>query len=132
VYGYRGAWDGSASSDTMNVSPITIHPRNIWSLEEVRFNNEECCDYILRFCKKYFGGMNDEDALCLQQYVHNMTERHPGLVAFFMDSIRDQFNQQLKYPRESETLKWDKVFKYLKSYNFWTTVMDVSVVFFRL
>ena len=74
--------------------------------------------------------MNDEDALCLLQYVCNMTECHPGLVAFFMGSIRNQFNQQLKYSRESEMLTWDKVFKYLKSYNFWTTVMDVSGVFF--
>lgn len=96
----------------------------------MRFTNEEYCDYVSRFCKKYLGNMNDEDALCLQQYVHNMTERHPGLVAFFMGSIRNQFNQQLKYPRESETLTWDKIFKYLKSYNFWTTVMDVSGVFF--
>ena len=129
VYSYRGAWDGSASSGTMNVSPIIIHPQNTWSLEEVCFTNEEFNDYISRFCKKYLGNMNGNDILCLQQYVYNMTERHPGLVAFFMGNIRNQFKPQVKYPRESEMLTWDKVFKYLKSHDFWTTVMNVSRFF---
>ncbi|CAG8486135.1 104_t:CDS:2 [Paraglomus brasilianum] len=53
-----------------------------------------------------------------------MTECHPGLVAFFMGNIRNQFKPQVKYPRESEMLTWDKVFKYLKSHDFWTTVMN--------
>ncbi|CAG8482724.1 10489_t:CDS:2 [Acaulospora morrowiae] len=123
VYGYRGAWDGSASSGTMNVSPIKINSRNTWSLEEMCFTDEEYHDYVSRFCNKYLN-MNDDDALCLQQYVYNTTERHPGLVAFFMNNIKNHFSQQLKYPRERETLTWDKVFKYLKSYNFWDTVVD--------
>ncbi|CAG8487237.1 5415_t:CDS:2 [Ambispora leptoticha] len=77
VYGYQGAWDGSML--TMDVSPIAINLQNTWSLENVRFTDEEYNDYISCFCKKYFGNMKDDDALCLQQYVYNMTDRHPGL-----------------------------------------------------
>lgn len=78
------------SCSTMSVSPIIVSSQNAWSLQDVRFTDAECSDYILRFCKKYFGGMNQEDALCLEQYVRNMTKGHPGLVAFFMGSIRVQ------------------------------------------
>ena len=120
------------SCSTMSVSPIIVSSQNAWSLQDVRFTDAECSNYILRFCKKYFGGMNQEDALCLEQYVRNMTKGHPGLVAFFMGSIRNQFNQQLKYPKDRERLSWNKIFEYLKSYRFWATVMNVSVFLFRL
>ena len=91
MYGYGSAWD----------SPIIVSSKNTWSLQNVRFTDAECRDYISRFCEKYFKGMNNEDALCLEQYVLNLTEGHPGLVAYFMRRIQTQFQQELKYPENT-------------------------------
>jgi hypothetical protein len=85
---------------------------NTWGIEDVRFTENEYEDYFLRFCKTHLGKMKDEnDIRYLQEYVHNTTARHPGLVAFFMNHIKDHFSPQLKY---DDTLKFERIFLYLK------------------
>ena len=68
--------------------------------------------------------MNEKDVTYLQDYVYNTTARHPGLVAFFMNHIKDHFFPQLKY---DETLTFERIFLYLKSYVFMRAVNEVSV-----
>jgi hypothetical protein len=64
----------------------------------MRFTQDEYEDYFLHFCKTHLRKMKDEnDIKYLQEYVCNTTARHPGLVAFFMNHIRDHFSSQLKY-----------------------------------
>ncbi|CAB4446762.1 unnamed protein product [Rhizophagus irregularis] len=116
AYGYKGAWDLSSATYTINVSPFMILPENTWSIEDVRFTEEEYKDYFLRFCSTHLKNMEDEDDInYLQEYVCNTTACHPGLVAFFMNHIRDHFSRQLKY---DDTLKFDSIFLYLKSHGF--------------
>lgn len=114
VYGYRGAWDRS-SAHAMDVSPFYIAPSNTWGLEDVRFTDDEYDDYVSRFCNTHFGSMENDDTAALQEYVRNTTGRHPGLVAYFMNSIEQKFQQRLKY---GGTLKFSEIFLYLKSHNF--------------
>jgi len=117
AYGYKGAWDLS--------SPFTIARENTWGIEDMRFTMDEYKDYFLRFCRKHLGKMKDEnDIRYLQEYVHNTTARHPGLVAFFMNHIKDHFSPQLKY---DDTLTFEKIFLYLKSYGFMRAVDEASV-----
>jgi hypothetical protein len=121
VYGYRGAYDRS-SSHAIDVSPFYIHPKNTWGLEDVRFTDDEYDDYVSRFCNTHFGSMETNNAAALQEYVRNTTGCHPGLVAYFMNSIKQNFKQRLKY---GGTLKFSEIFLYLKSHNF-TSMVSVS------
>ena len=111
----------------MHVSPILVSPQNAWSLQDVCFTDAECRDYISRFCERFFKGMNKEDASCLEQYVRNLTEGHPGFVTYFMRSIQTQFRQELKYPKNTKELSWAMIFEYFKSHSFCTIMMNVSV-----
>ncbi|PKC64275.1 hypothetical protein RhiirA1_462635 [Rhizophagus irregularis] len=116
AYDYKGAWDLSSATYTIDVSPFMILPENTWSIEDVRFTEEEYKDYFLRFCSTHLKNMEDEDDInYLQEYVCNTTACYPGLVAFFMNHIRDHFSRQLKY---DDTLKFDSIFLYLKSHGF--------------
>jgi hypothetical protein len=125
AYGYKGAWDYSSATRTMDVSPFTIPPKNTWGIEDMRFTEDEYKDYFSRFCKTYLGKMkNKDDVIHLQKYVYNTTARHPGLVAFFMIHISDHFSPQLKY---DETLTFERIFLYLKSYKFMGAVNEASV-----
>jgi len=119
VYGYRGAWD-SSSANVMDVSPFQIAPDNTWGLEDLRFTDDEYNDYVSRFRRARLGNMGNDDAAALQEYVRNATERHPGLVAYFMNSICQRFGR-LKY---GETLKFSEIFAYLKSQRFVTAAMQ--------
>ena len=126
MYGYGGAWDRST---TMDVSPVLVRPQNAWGLQDVRFTDAECRDYISRFCEKSFKDLSKEDASCLEQYVHNLTDGHPGLVAYFMHSIEAQFRQERKYPEKTTKVSWPLIFKFLKSHDYFISVMLVSVLF---
>ena len=125
AYGYKGAWDcSSAATRTVDVSPFAIE--SIWGIRDVRFTKDEYEDYFLRFCRTHLGKVKDEnDVTYLQEYVHNTTARHPGLVAFFMNHIRDYFSQNLKY---DDTLTFERIFLYLKSHTFMRAV-DLASVF---
>ncbi|PKC15985.1 hypothetical protein RhiirA5_407558, partial [Rhizophagus irregularis] len=119
AYGYKGAWNLTSATHTMDVSPFAIPSENTWSIENVRFTKDEYEDYFLRFCRKYLKKIEDEnDIRYLQEYVHNTTARHPGLVVFFMNHIKDHFSFQLKY---DDKLTFGKIFLYLKSYRFMRT-----------
>ncbi|CAG8586996.1 2973_t:CDS:2, partial [Paraglomus occultum] len=86
AYGYKGAWDCSSATRTIDVSPLTIPPENTWGIEDVRFTKDEYEDYRLRFCRTHLGKMKDEnDIAYLKEYVHSTTACHSGLVAFFMN-----------------------------------------------
>ncbi|RUS13557.1 hypothetical protein BC937DRAFT_95137 [Endogone sp. FLAS-F59071] len=85
----------------------------------MHFTKDEYDDYFLNFCKMHFKNMKDEDVTFLQAYVHNTTGHHPGLVTFFMNHIKDHFYLQLKY---DDILIFEKIFLYLKSYDFMTAV----------
>lgn len=122
VYGYRGAWDCS-SACAMDVSPFQINPSNTWGLEDLRFTDDEYNDYVSRFCRAHMGNMGSGDAAALQEYVRNTTGRHPGLVAYFMNSIRQKFQQRLKY---GGALKFSEIFLYLKTHDF-ITMASVSL-----
>ena len=126
AYGYKGAWDcSSVATRTMDVSPFAVE--NTWGIEDVRFTKDEYEDYLLRFCRTHLGKVKDKkDVTYLQEYVHNTTARHPGLVAFFMNHIRDYFSPQLKY---DDTLTFERIFLYLKSYTFMRAVDSASVFF---
>ncbi|RGB29701.1 hypothetical protein C1646_794910 [Rhizophagus diaphanus] len=120
AYGYKGAWNFSSAIRTIDVSPYVIPRENTWGIEDVRFTKDEYEDYFLRFCRKYLKKMKDKnDIRCLQEYVHNTTACHPGLVAFFMNHIKDHFSSQLKY---DDKLTFKKIFLYLKSYRFMMAV----------
>jgi hypothetical protein len=124
AYGYKGAWDYSSATRTIDVSPSAI-PENTWGIEDMRFTEDEYKDYFLRFCRTHLGKMkNEEDIKFLQEYVHKTTALHPGLVAFFMNHIRDHFSPQLKY---NDTLTFGRIFLYLKSYGFMRAVDEASV-----
>src|SRR3954469_6312387 len=98
AYGYKGAWDLSSATRTMDVSPFMIHPENTWGIEDVRFTKDEYKDYFLRFCCTHLSEIEDEDNVTyLQEYVYNTTAGHPGLVAFFMNHIKDYFSRELRY-----------------------------------
>ncbi|CAG8648650.1 1864_t:CDS:2 [Paraglomus brasilianum] len=115
AYGYKGAWDcSSVATRTVDVSPFAIE--STWSIQDVCFTKDEYEDYFLRFCRTHLGKVKDKkDVTYLQEYVHNTTARHPGLVVFFMNHIRDYFLPQLKY---DDTLTFERIFLYLKSYTF--------------
>ena len=114
-----------SATRTIDVSPFTIPHENTWGIEDMRFTQDEYEDYFLRFCRIYLGRMKDEnDIKYLQEYVYNTTARQPGLVAFFMNHIRDHFSSQLKY---DQTLTFEKIFSYLKSYSFISAVNEASV-----
>ncbi|PKK65589.1 hypothetical protein RhiirC2_715452 [Rhizophagus irregularis] len=69
AYGYKGAWDLSSATYTIDVSPFMILPENTWSIEDVRFTEEEYKDYFLRFCSTHLKNMDDEDDInYLQEY----------------------------------------------------------------
>lgn len=114
-YGYMGAWDSSAPE----ITPYMIPLSNTWSLEDVRFTDDEYNDYFSRFCKNYLQTMVPGDVRSLQNYVRSTTACHPGLVAFFMEHICNHFLPKLKYKRE---LQFEEVFLYLKSHKFITAV----------
>jgi hypothetical protein len=125
AYGYKGAWDYSSATSTIDVSPFAIPRENMWGIEDVRFTKVEYDDYFLRFCRTHLEKMkNENDIRYLQEYVHNTTARHPGLVAFFMNHIRDHFSPQLKY---NNTLTFKRIFLYLKSHRFMRAVDVASV-----
>src|SRR3954452_24898333 len=125
AYGYKGAWDYSSATRTIDVSPFTIPHENTWGIEDVRFTQDEYEDYFLRFCKTHLRKMKNEiDIKHLQEYVWNTTAGHPGLIAFFMNHIRDHFSPQLKY---DDTLTFKRIFLYLKSYGFMRLVNEASV-----
>jgi len=125
AYGYKGAWDCSSATRTIDVSPFVIPPENTWGIEDVRFTKDEYEDYFLRFCRTHLGKMkNENDVTHLQEYVRNTTACHPGLVAFFLNHIRDHFSPQLKY---DNTLTFERIFLYLKSYAFMSAVNEASV-----
>ncbi|GBC03499.1 hypothetical protein RclHR1_05150009 [Rhizophagus clarus] len=95
AYGYKGAWDLSSATRTMDVSPFAIPSENTWGIEDVYFTKDEYKEYFLRFCSTHFREMKDKDNVThLQDYVYNATAGHPGLVAFFMDHIKDHFSPQ--------------------------------------
>jgi hypothetical protein len=125
AYGYKGAWDLSSASCTMDISPYAIPPRNTWGVEDVRFTKDEYEDYFLRFCRNHLGEIKDEENVTyLQEYVYNTTAGHPGLIAFFMNHIKEHFSQQLKY---TNTLTFREIFLYLKSYGFMEEVNIASI-----
>jgi hypothetical protein len=120
AYGYKGAWDYSSATHT-----IAIPRENMWGIEDMRFTEDEYKDYFLRFCSTHLKNMKDEDDVnYLREYVYNTTARHPGLVTFFMNHIKDHFSRQLKY---DDTLKFEKIFLYLKSYRFMSAVDEASI-----
>ncbi|GBC08935.1 hypothetical protein RclHR1_00850016 [Rhizophagus clarus] len=120
AYGYKGAWDYSSTTCTIDVSPFAISSENMWGIEDVRFTKDEYKDYFLRFCRTHLGKIKDEnDVKYLQKYVYNTTDGHPGLVAFFMNNIKNHFFPQLKY---DDTLTFERIFLYLKSYRFMNAV----------
>ena len=124
AYGYKGAWDLSSATRTIDVSPYTIPPENTWGIEDVRFTKDEYKDYFLRFCSTHLRGIKVKDNVTyLQEYVYNTTAGHPGLVAFFMNHIKDHFSLQLKY----DTLTFERIFLYLKSHEFMRAVNDASI-----
>ena len=53
AYGYKGAWDCSSVTRTIDVSPFTILPENTWGTEDVRFTKDEYEDYFLCFCRTH-------------------------------------------------------------------------------
>ncbi|RUS22737.1 hypothetical protein BC937DRAFT_87481 [Endogone sp. FLAS-F59071] len=73
--------------------------------------------------------MKDEDIVFLQAYVHNTTGHYPGLVMFFMNHIKDYFYPQLKY---DDILTFEKIFLYLKLYDFMTAVDSVFCAYLFL
>ncbi|GBB99301.1 hypothetical protein RclHR1_03480005 [Rhizophagus clarus] len=122
AYGYKGAWDYSSTTCTIDVSPFAISSENTWSIEDVRFTKDEYKDYFLRFCRTHLGNIKDEnDVKYLLKYVYNTTAGHPGLVAFFMNNIKNHFFPQLKY---DDTLTFERIFLYLKSYRFMNAVNE--------
>ncbi|CAB4421747.1 unnamed protein product [Rhizophagus irregularis] len=125
AYGYKDVWDFTSATRTIDVSPFAIPRENTWGIKDVRFTKDEYKDYFLRFCRKYLRKIEDEnDIRYLQEYVHNTTARHPGLVMFFMNHIKDHFSSKLKY---DDKLTFGKIFLYLKSYRFMRTVDEASV-----
>jgi hypothetical protein len=125
AYGYKDAWDYSSATCAIDVSPFAIPSKNTWGIEDVRFTKDEYDEYFVRFCRTHLEKTkNENDIRYLQEYVHNTTARHPGLVAFFMNHIKDHFSPQLKY---DDTLKFEKIFLYLKSYGFISAVNEASV-----
>jgi hypothetical protein len=124
AYGYNGAWDCSASATrTMDVSPYLISPENTWGLDEARFTEVEYKDYISRFSILHLGDLEDTTVKSLEEYVGNTTGRHPGVIAFFMNQIKNHFCSKLKY---GQKLTFERIFLYLKSFAFQNAVDTVS------
>ncbi|RUS21169.1 hypothetical protein BC937DRAFT_93424, partial [Endogone sp. FLAS-F59071] len=118
--GYKGTWDCSSTATCMmDVSPYMIPLENIWSLEDMHFTKDKYDDYFLNFCKMHFKNIKDKDVIFLQAYIYNTTGHYLGLVTFFMNHIKDHFYSQLKY---DDILTFEKIFLYLKSYDFITAV----------
>ena len=114
-YGYRGAYNGNAQTGKiMDVSPYRLNNTHIWSLENVRFTEDEFYDYFRRFCKLKLEDLEDVDVL--GHYVSEVTLLHPGLVAFIMNMIYERFLSQLKEGKE--VLTFEKIYAYLSSYRF--------------
>jgi hypothetical protein len=63
----KGTWDCSFATRTID---FAIPPENTWSIEVVRFTEDEYEDYFLHFCRTHLGKMKDEnDVAYLQEYV---------------------------------------------------------------
>ena len=112
----------ASATRTIDASPFRIPIENTWSIEDVRFTEDEYIDYISRFCKSQLG-LKECSIKLLVEYIGNTTGGHPGLIALFMNKIKHHFSSNLKYVKE---LTFEKIFLYLKSYEFSITVQMVS------
>jgi hypothetical protein len=129
-YGYRGTYDTGSCGQTMDVSPYQLDKQNTWGLEDMKFAKEEFDEYFRNFTEYHRFALSNEDARFLSNYICEVTARHPGLVAYFMNKILERFLAQIK--QGTEPMSFGKVFQYLKSYNFHASLLVSAVGNFLL
>ncbi|CAG8678769.1 2362_t:CDS:2, partial [Ambispora gerdemannii] len=112
-YGHYGAYTARGDHAVIDISSYHLPESNAWGFADVRFTEEEFCDYFDRFCEKNLKMLQKEDTPLFSRYVSAITAFHPGLVVFTMEQIHARF---VKHTFES--LTFSKIFAYLKSRDF--------------
>jgi hypothetical protein len=121
-YGYHGAYDYNPNSDDiMKISPFQLSEHNTWGLKEIRFTSEEYNDYVTNFSRSKLNLLSQQDEDNLLNYIRQCTLCHPGLVTFILNHIFERFVSQIK--QNEKRLTFSEIFKYLKSYNFYASLM---------
>jgi hypothetical protein len=111
-YGHYGAYTTRGNHAVMDISPTNdLKENNKWGFNDVCFTEEEYSNYFHQFCKVCLEKLENEHIQHLFNYVREITNLHPGLVAFIMNEIRGRFLKR-------ETLTFEDVFMYLKSSDF--------------